>query len=511
MAGMSERSGYSEDRKPVRPNDFGAPTMLPGGRVPLQERVPSTSQVPAQLGLQPPMAREASPRYEYQFFAIIESQQGLIDSQRRTMEAQRQEIDCQRQLIDDEKALWQKKEADLIERIAQLEARLHQVSHCGSATSQPEGSTSEQKAGLWTPSTSNDGSGTVSRQSSTGEAPVWNPRPAQQPTRVFSEAFAGESRDSRGALNSSRHNTNVDENIKNNDQISPGSEFDVPGSLLSQRLRQKSSIPGHLISKDYDGIMFKPPRSSTSESEPVVTVQPDDPNSQRAYSPRSPPQISPKAQRPFRNVLIPKDVDPTLKDAGHTPMARGSLSMLTSMDGSASTDDSGSTPKAELERPSLEPHMSKQEIPKQPSERQESYFGSFVAPADIAADKRDVEPRVETPEQDQALEGPLGLTNTPDSERNKIFLGELNRKLSNVNLREPTDYSESPTISPPPAAPSQPDSSDLEKDLQNVDGSPCEVPEPEPPLRIKKSMNFGSALGQGGEVDYGKGFSRREL
>ena len=510
MAASSGVAGSFEDQQLAPTINLETPTTMPSGHVPLQQRVASTSQVPAQLGLRRPMGHEASPRHEQQFNAIINSQQGLIDSQRRTMESQWKEMDCLRQLFDDEKALWQKREADLVRRVTHLESLLHRSSHSSPTASIPEAAMLEQNGGLWTPTTSNDGSKTVSRQSSTSGAPVWNPRPDHQPTRVFPEAPTRGSSAQTSAPKPSGHNATVDENTNNSEGKSSRKGADALGSLLSQNLRHRPSIPGHLISKDYDGIMFKPARMPSGDTEPVMTRQCGSSSSPGNRSPSSISQTSPRSQTPLRDLPGPKDIDPTLKDAGHTPMARGSLSMLTSMDGGASGGDSGSTPKAELERPPLEPHATMREVPKQPSERQDSYFGSFVAPADFSAEEEDVRPQVETPDQDLPLEGPLGLTNTPDNERNKVFLGELDKKLSNVNLRGIAGHYDSPTLSPTSAATSQPNTSEQKNEPQNVDGSPCEVPEPEPPLRFKKSINFGSALGQGGEVDYGKGFSRRE-
>ena len=222
-------------------------------------------------------------------------------------------------------------------------------------------------------------------------------------------------------------------------------------------------------------------------------------------------------------IVIPQDVDPTLKDAGHTPMARRSMSMSTGVGGADTSGDGGSTPKAGEDRLPLDPQKAEQKLPRQPSERQDSYFGSFAAPADNLADEQQQWTKVETPD-DQPLEGPLGLTNSPDNERNKSFLGELDRKLSNMNLRDTAGNSQPPKPSPPSGS-----SSGRAKQMRNADGTTSDVPESEPPLRIKKSdgstveaaetaqplrikksQNFGSALGRGEEVDYGKGFPGRQ-
>ena len=501
--------GSVDDQKISPMTAMGMPNAMPGGRVPLQERVASTSQMPTQPGRQPSMSHETRQCYEKHDNNIIKSQQGLIDSQRCTGESQRKEMESQRRLFDDEKALWQKREADLVRRIDHLESLLHRLSHSSPTASIPEATAVEQNGGCWTPTTSSDGSKTVSRQSSTSEAPVWNPRPDHQATRVFPETSTKDNPAHTSMSVPSGRSTSGDQMAKNNERKRSGIGNDIKDPLFSQGLRKRPSIPGHLISKDYDGIMFKSARMPSNQGEVVTTLQSSGSGSPSSHSTCSPSQVSPQTRTPVRNLTLSKDIDPTLKDAGHTPMARGSISMFTTIDDGPSGDNS-STPKAELERPPLEPRTTNQERPKQPSERQDSYFGSLVAPADYSTEDS-IGPQVETPDQDLSLEGPLGLTNTPDNERNKVFLGELDKKLSNVNLRgSAASHSEaSTTLSPTSTAPSaqtNPTDTQQQKELQNIDGSPCEVPEAEPPLRFKKSLNFGSVLGEGcaERGDYGK-------
>ena len=230
-------------------------------------------------------------------------------------------------------------------------------------------------------------------------------------------------------------------------------------------------------------------------------------------------------KRPLRpaddTFTLPKDLDPNLKDAGHTPMARRSLNMTTGVDGTGADGDASSTPKA-----GDDPQEESWASARQPREHQDSYFGSYLASVDRRADESSQNAEPDTPEDPQ-LEGPLGLTNSPENERNRTFLGELDKKLSQVNLTEAAGNSQ------PPRTPPSPIPSFHEfvgtKQMRNADGTTSDVPESEPPLRmkqregstaeegepeqplrIKRSQNFGSALGQGGEVDYGRGFSGRQ-
>ena len=115
----------------------------------------------------------------------------------------------------------------------------------------------------------------------------------------------------------------------------------------------------------------------------------------------------------------------------------------------------------EAERPPLEPQPTRVRLP---SERSDSHFpAAEITPSDA----------------DPELNGPLGLTN--DKSEDDQFLNELDSKLqaaASKSLQTPTvaDASESGSS----------ERGD-EKDFQQ--------PEHEPKLRMKRSMNFGSAFG----------------
>ena len=173
-------------------------------------------------------------------------------------------------------------------------------------------------------------------------------------------------------------------------------------------------------------------------------------------------------------------VDPYTKDAGHTPLAPRAYC---NTDG-ASSDGDGTTPtQHEMERPPLEPHASRAKLP---SERSDSYFPiAEEEPLDENHNTQDKED--EFRDEDPELKGPLGLDNGKnEGEGDKHFLNELDSKLLQAARSD---------------APS-PSGTDLGSESSLEHEKDFEQPEHEPKLRIKKSMNFGSALGA---KPFGKG------
>lgn len=219
-------------------------------------------------------------------------------------------------------------------------------------------------------------------------------------------------------------------------------------------------------------------------------------------------------------------VDLTLKDAGHTPMARWSLNMSANTDGKDTGGDGNFSPKTKATHLVEEEQAAVQRPVRQPSEQEDGYFGFATAPVDVNEGKPPPDLDTTIPD-DPPLTGPLGLTNSPTSERNVFILSEIDKKLK-VTLGETAGNSQrSPTFSP--SARNFAKAKQMQQN-QNADGTIFEDPESEPqlrikksragdtndetvepdrPLRIKQSQNFGSALGQGKEVDYGKGFPGR--
>ncbi|KAI4121645.1 MAG: hypothetical protein LQ338_006252 [Usnochroma carphineum] len=344
-------------------------------------------------------------------------------------------LDHQRRAFDSERAMWNIERTGLVEEIASLEASLRKFQ------ASPRG---QQSASTKIPILS---SGSPRLGSFPG---AYGPRHAHedpgnqpwrgsggkggaQPTRNFSES-ATNMQTNFGRLSS------IAENV-------PPAKF---GKSFPESVKQPSrGVGGPDIQKHYDGITFR--STATTSTQPIGY------KSRVTGSLSSLPESPGTLQLPIVHEVGTATDDNLTKDAGHTPLAR----TVPVLDGTTSAVESDlPTPASEQERPPLEPRAS---VAKIPSERSDSYF---PPPADDF-------------DQDPELQGQLGLNN--DRSNDNQFLSELNTKLARA--------AECPA--PPTAA--QVPANLTEASRDNVEG--FDQPEPEPKLRIKRSMNFGSQLG----------------
>ena len=342
----------------------------------------------------------------------------------------------------EERALWHTERADLLEKIRQLEGSLRRYQAISSSeTISPIDPSHSRGNGSFRGMSNMD----VSRHPSTALTgdEVWRgPKTDVEPTRTFSDV--------------------TNQPAKPDPRLPSIAE--VPSSVGRRKLSQdipsgqrKSSVVGTQIDKKFDGINFKSSNLPPSIVKEVMTPP--------TASPKSPSSPSPTLQgtMPLPSArLRALNEDPYTKDAGHTPLARhGYLNDGTS---DISTPIQGDG-RSEKERPPLEPRTTST---KQPSERSDSYFP--VPPDDPQGD-------------DPALSKPLSLSNN-EPEDNK-FLSELNNKLLQATSSE---------VSPTPAAAHALGNKDTGGD-EHAESNGFEQPEDGPRLKIKRSMNFGSAFG----------------
>lgn len=218
-----------------------------------------------------------------------------------------------------------------------------------------------------------------------------------------------------------------------------------PGSSLMSDTMHRASMSefekAGTFDGTFDGITFR----QNSRAPSIATN-----GTTRHAAPQS--HVSPGTlSLPVSGLAPPNEY--VTEHAGHTPLARGSTH---GTDGTASDISSGTTTPTEpkKERPPHEPHAS---FAKPPSERSDSYFAGAIP----------------EPDDDLALSEPLGLGGRGALEAQN-FLDQVDSKLKEAVQAESKSQDEGFSQEP-----------DTLSDLT----------EHEPPLRIKRSMNFGSQLG----------------
>jgi len=361
-------------------------------------------------------------------------------------------MEHQREVHSEERALWHTERQELHEKITQLEASLLQYQAASSSqVAKPVDKLAPGTGSSWSLPSMNRSRDTS--ESGTGDE-VWRgPKMDVQPTRTFSDS-------SKQLAKPDSRLPSIAEDITSQDKV------EMRGWITSHDRRQSRevsrekqgpgrtpSIGGAEIDKNLDGINFRSGSLIPATAKNIMTPQSPSPQSP------SPFRISPSTiHPPPSDPSVPEDQ--YTKDAGHTPLARRTYF---NTDGASSTRLSGSmTPvQSETERPPLEPQPTRVRLP---SERSDSYFpAAEIAPSDA----------------DPELNGPLGLTN--DKSEDNQFLNELDSKLQ---------AAASKSLQPPAVANASESSSS-----EGGDEKDFEQPENEPKLRMKRSMNFGSAFG----------------
>lgn len=351
-------------------------------------------------------------------------------------------MDNQRQLFHAEHELWQIERTELHEKITQLEASLRRYrTLCGSPVSSP---TESNRSGSKDPPNV-ENANELRPAVGTGDE-FWRGsggRRDAQPVRIFpSSPDASSTVEDRWT-------------IVARDPLAykPGLTA-FPIITIDSGLLSKASIRGIEEDKNLDGITFRKSSLALTINESVVT----------------PPQSSPLAQRTPGTVSLPSSLltapcDPYTKDAGHTPLAP--KSEYSSYEDLGATLSGLTTPtQPEMELPPPDPPTS---MVKVPSESADSYFPDLD----------------ELKDGDIELREPLGLINNGVHDKN--FLTELDSKLLKAARSEKL----------------RSESTKSGKENIEAEEKIYSQADPEPKLRIKRSMNFGS---QFGTSTLGKGF-----
>lgn len=353
-------------------------------------------------------------------------------------EQHRAVVEHQRQLHHEERELWHLERRELQTKVAELEAIVARLrSRNGSGVSSPH---DPFASGFLGASSGNVGSRHINGTNvSTGDE-FWRGAGGKSgvtPTRTFSESSEFSNKDER----------RMPVIAEDEEQFQKPTGFGVS----KDETRHQPTIDGAKIDKNLDGISFK-----SSGLPPEIIAKVLTPQSPSPRRDKSPVRIL------CSQSLLPRPTeqpeDPYTKDAGHTPIARSDP-----FDGaealSPTTSSTHLTPKLPAERPPLEPYPSV--AVSQPShDRSDDAEGP--APAD-------------TLDEDPVLRDPIGLTNREDEDC--AFLDVLDSKLLTV-ARSIVREEEGEGV--------------REGGRNGMEGT---QPEPEPRLKMKRSMNFGTVFG----------------
>ncbi|MCJ1353967.1 MAG: hypothetical protein MMC33_003954 [Icmadophila ericetorum] len=407
--------------------------------LPLQQSVSSASQMPAFPSTRiSPSSHTASAQYVEQYRTFMEHQ---------------------RQVHNEERALWHLERAELHGKIGELEAivRSYRLQY-GSTVSSPPAET--HTAGSY-----GSHSASIRSHVSTGDE-YWRGAGGKsdaQSTRTFSQS-------SNDSKTDERRMPSIVEEGEKTVTLREKQAMEIIGSSKNGKQDRACSIDGSKIDKNLDGISFKFKALAPSIVKGVTILQSPSP-----LTCDSPARASPGSIVLPSSTLLAAD-DPYTRDAGHTPLVRH-----VAQDDGSTISESLTPTQPEQELPPLEPRSTV----RPPNERSDSYFPP--------APEINREPPATTVEDDDPeLKPPLTLRNFNDKE-DKSFLSELDAKLLQAACSSAflLEAEKSPT--------GEAEKSGLDKENAPAgddedDGNKSE-PEPEIKLRIKRSMNFGSAFG----------------
>ena len=408
--------------------------------VPLLEPVSSASQLPRQKH-HPKGVTSLINLDDY-----IQQSRDILQAQRVNFERERELFREDRKLFDAERRLWGSERALLQAKILELEATVNK-------SKDEKRSYSDDSTRTSIPVFRSERGQHPSSITTASQPPIWEGRENLAPaTRVFSEPTKFVSNPF-----TEEHSKHVNGHLPS---ISEDGSFPVltkeisPNSLPPERA-MTMSIPIDRIDKSLDGIRIKSTALAPSFVARVITPE--------VTTPQGPPSPSSKAlgggglKVGMDKLLSPFDEKLTLH-AGHTPMA-----IVTA--GSTGTASSQSTEiSTPIQEKPIAPVSTAMRPPPRPSEKSDSYFST------TAGGEKETE--------DPELTGPLALSSNNEHGQSNAFLNTLDAKL----MMEAKRYVKSPEFAPS----EETDESAGPKPTQDDEG---------PRLRMKNSMNFGSAFG----------------
>ena len=472
----------SNGQKEVHFSDHSV-TMPQGARhsiattnVPLLSGVSSASQIPKQA------FRINGPPPNIDINAYIENCRNL-----------NQQL---RQAHDTERKAWDIQRSSLQARIADLEYRLRRARDPKRRASNDSSGGSAQSFRsdfntLLDSSNSSVSSRKFSESSAPSAPPCWQgPESTPPVARVFSNEDSAE--------------------MQHLPSISEDEPFPSLSKEISPTSKEESRpIPAEQIDKNLDGITLKSSGLTSSFVAKITSPQFDSPV--RSPSPRA--KETPKnnnLQISMSGLMSPLD-EKLKRNAGHTPMAfsgETSISAEVSTGIPTPTQESPLDPAPTAKRPSM-----------QPAENSESYF-NFTEdnqPDSAAIEKAEEVTEPDTvweTQDDSPLKAPLMLDPSAKSLAANSFLDQVDQKLMEAASSSHSRFRADSVLSS-----EQQQEEEVESGLQHRDGANAQtngndndninapkeqhrltssgIDDGGPRLKMKKSMNFGSAWGGG--------------
>jgi hypothetical protein len=421
--------------------------------VPLLEPVSSASQLPSY--------NFKSVTSSIDMDAYVQQSRAILQTQRLNFERERKVFEEERKLFEGERKLWSTERALLKAKIIDLEAAVAESK--GDKRRYSHASTKSSSQSLRSSSFTSAGGSRASFTSNTSP-PIWEgPENTAPASRVFSEPNTltmnpfteDQTKRANGHLPSISENGSCPALQK---EISPSS---IPPDRVTS-----VPIPIDKIDKSLDGITLK--SSALAPSFVAKVMTPDAVTPRRSPSPNSKSAGGTGLRVGMDALLSPLDEKLKLH-AGHTPMAFDTASST-----GPTSEQSTEIPTPVQEKPPA-PAPTACPPPPRPTEKSDSYF-SFTA--DEHPEPKTNDEGEEKENEDPEMTGPLALSSNNEHGESNAFLNTLDAKL----MMEAKRYVKSPEST-------QSDDSDHSAALGGTQD------EEGPRLRMKNSMNFGSAFG----------------
>ena len=370
-------------------------------------------------------------------------------------------------MFEGERRLWNAERALLKAKIHDLEAAVHKSK--GEKLRYSNDSTRSSIQSFRSdhrqfPSFNSVSGSRVPSTSNTSPPPIWEgPEHMVPASRVFSEP-------SNMVLNpfTEDHTSHTNGHLPS---ISENGSFptlhkDISPNSLPPERALSVPIPIDKIDKSLDGITLRSTALAPSFVAKVMT--PDAMTPQCSPSPNSKPAGGGGLRVGVDGLLSPLDEKLRLH-AGHTPMA-----IATAVSTGPTSGQSTEIPTPIEEKPPA-PVSTARRPPPRPTERADSYFSSI---ADSDQEPKSTDEGHDKENDDPELKGPLALSSNNEHGQSNAFLNTLDAKL----MMEAKRYVRSPEST--------------QSDENSQSSAPCGTQDDEGPrLRMRKSINFGSAFG----------------